>query len=115
MSKGRILRVCGQNIAFFFEKPMKISRGSGPELTMSEAVYALVQSESSGFWAVTWRAVYRFIAGRPTEHSLPKNFKPVSGIYMSRGLPGAVVVQTDINWSVSTSGYTPLVIPLEGS
>lgn len=114
-SAGRILRVCGDSVAIVFEKPMKINLGNGPRLEMTEAFYGLTQSEGSGFWAISWRALYRFVADRPTEHPLPKNFKPVSGIYMSGELPGAVVVKTDINWSVSTSGYTPLVVPLEGS
>ncbi|HEY1270122.1 MAG TPA: hypothetical protein VGH16_22885 [Candidatus Binatia bacterium] len=114
-SNGRILRVCGDSVAMVFEKPMKINPGDGPGLKMTEAFYGLTQSEGSGFWAVSWRALYRFVADRPAEHPLPKNLKPISGIYMSRELPGAVVVQTDVNASVSTSGYTPLVIPLEGS
>jgi len=34
-------------------------------------------------------------------------------IALSRELPGVIVVRTDVNSAVSTSIYTPLLIPLE--
>jgi len=47
------------------------------------------------------------------EYALPE-LKPVSGTYLSRELPGVIVVRTDANWAVSVSDTTPLLIPLEG-
>jgi hypothetical protein len=114
-SRGRILRVCGESVVVVFEKPVKVNMWGGQEVTMTEAFYGLAPSGVSGFWAITWRALYHFTADGPQEYALPKLFTPVSGIYLSRELPGAIVVKTDVNRAVSTSGYTPLVIPLEGS
>jgi hypothetical protein len=65
------------------------------------------------FWALTWRALYRFNGGETKEYELPK-LREVSGVHLSYDLPGVVIVRTDVNWAVSTSGYTPLVIPLPG-
>jgi len=114
-SSGRILRVCEEKVTVISEK--SVSRAEKDKRKMTEAFFGLARAaEGGGFWAITWRALYRFDADghQEGEYALPK-LKPVSGIYLSHELPGAVVVRTDVNWSVSTSGYTPLVIPLDSS
>ncbi|HEU5407021.1 MAG TPA: hypothetical protein VFU48_04605, partial [Nitrospira sp.] len=113
-SEGRILRVCGEKVTIVSEK--SVSPQNGNKRRMTEAFFGLAPAADDGYWAITWRALYRFDAnGNQTgEYPLPK-LQPVSGIYLSHDLPGALVVRTDVNWSVSTSGYTPLVIPLESS
>jgi|SRR5882672_1447256 len=114
MSEGRILRVCGDRVTPVFEK--SAVGGIGGKMKMTEAFYGLASSDDSGFWGITWRALYHFGADgkQEREYQLPK-LKPVSGVYLSRELPGVIVVRTDVNWAVSTSGYTPLIIPLEDS
>ncbi len=114
ISQGRILRVCGGRVTPISEKPA--TGGIGGKMKMTEAFYGLAPAEDGGFWGLTWRALYRFAPGgtQEREYQLPK-LKPVSGVYLSRDLPGVIVVLTDVNWAVSTSGYTPLLIPLESS
>jgi len=114
MSEGRILRVCEGSVTPISSKP--ITGGIGGKMKMTEAFYGLAPAEGGGFWALTWRALYQFgsDAKQQRELVLPK-LTAVSGIYMSRDLPGVIVVRTDVNWAVSTSGYTPLLIPLEDS
>lgn len=114
MSEGRILRVCEEKVTVIAEKAVKLDKGDTRKMT--EAFFGLAPAAGDGFWAITWRALYRFDAAgnQAGEYPLPK-LEPVSGIYLSRELPGAIVVRTDVNWAVSTSGYTPLVIPLESS
>jgi hypothetical protein len=109
-SGGRILRICGDNVTVVFEKPA--TGGIGGKQSMTEAFYGLASAAETGFWAITWRALYQFGSNGPKEYALPK-CKAVSGIRLSRDLPGVIVVRTDLNWAVSTSGYTPLVISLE--
>jgi hypothetical protein len=106
-SDGRIVKVCNEVVTVFYERPV---HSDLVQREMSEAFYGLAAADD-GFWAISGRALYRFRTDHPEEHPLPK-LEPVSGIHLSRKLPGAVVVLTDINWAVSTSGYTPLVIPL---
>jgi hypothetical protein len=91
-------------------------RGNGSKWGRTEAFYGLAASAEGRFWAITDRALYRFDAAgtKEKEYPLPK-LESVSGIHLSRALPGVIVLQTDLNWAVSTSGYTPLVVPLEGS
>jgi hypothetical protein len=114
ISEGRILKVCGDRVTPIFEKTA--TGRIGRKMKMTEAFYGLASAEDSGFWGITWRALYRFGADgkQEREYQLPK-LKPVSGVYLSRELPGVIVVRTDVNWAVSTSGYTPLIIPLEES
>jgi hypothetical protein len=111
-SEGRILRVCGETVTVISEK--SVSNDNGDKRRMTEAFFGVAPAADGGYWAITWRALYHFDPGgnQKGDYPLPK-LQPVSGIYLSRELPGAVVVRTDVNWSVSTSGYTPLVIPLD--
>ena len=80
---------------------------------MSDAFYGLA-SANGGFWAVTPEALYRFGADEntPIRSPLPK-LHLESGLYMNRDLPGVIVISTDVNWAVSVSGYTPLVVALD--
>jgi hypothetical protein len=110
-STGRILRICGQDVTLVSELPLSNKNEKWPQ---TEAFYGLAPSADGGFWAITSRALYYFAASgsKEKEYLLPA-LESVSGIHLSRALPGVVVLQTDVNWAVSTSGYTPLVVPLE--
>lgn len=115
-SSGRILRVCGTDVALVSEILIHGEKGNGSNGGQTEAFYGLAPSPEGGFWAITYRALYRFDAAgkKEQEYTLPK-LESVSGIHLSRALPDVIVLQTDLNWAVSTSGYTPLLVPLEGS
>ena len=108
-SDGRLLRVCGDRVTLVSEEQTEGNSGS----KQTEAFYGLVPADS-GFWAITWRAVYHFgpDGKQDKQYPIPK-LKPFSGIHLSREIPGVIVVRTDVNWAVSTSGYTPLVVPLD--
>lgn len=111
-STGRLLRVCGQDVTLVSELPLSDKNEKWPQ---TEAFYGLAPSADGGFWAITPRALYHYSASGTKEekHPLP-TLESVSGVRLSRALPGVIVLQTDVNWAVSTSGYTPLVVPLEG-
>ncbi len=114
-SHGRILRVCGNDVSLVFEKSYKVDGFEDKKWEVTEAFFGLVPTVDGGFWAITSEALYLFAPDgtKRQEYALPE-LKAVSGIYLSRELPGVVVVRTDANWAVSVSGYTPLLIPLEG-
>jgi len=114
-SHGRILRVCGKDASLIFEKTHILDGLNGHELKVTEAFFGLTLAADGGFWAITSETLYHFGADgtEKEEYELPE-LKPVSGIYLSRELPGVIVVRTDANWAVSVSGYTPILIPLEG-
>ena len=106
-------RICGERVTLVSE--LLLPKNKDEKWQQSEASYGLAPSADGGFWAITPRALYYFGAGgsKEKEYGLP-TLETISGIHLSRALPGAVVLQTDVNWTVSTSGYTPLVVPLEG-
>lgn len=114
MSDGRILRVCGREVNLVFEKSNLVDGFNGNKIKETEPFFGLVPDDDGRFWGITSRALYRFGADgtKAEEYALPE-LKPVSGIYLSRELPGVIVVRTDANWAVSVSGFTPLVIPME--
>jgi len=98
------------------EKTYTVDGFKDDKREMTEAFFGLVPAADGGFWAITSGALYHFGADatKKEEYALPK-LKPVSGIYLSRELPGVIVVRTDANWAVSVSGYTPVLIALDGS
>jgi hypothetical protein len=103
--------VCGEQVSVLFENSENYEV-NGRKLQDTEAFYGLAAADG-GFWAIAPGTLYRFgDDGKNTgKYSLP-TLKPASGVWMSRELPGVVVVRTDVNWAVSVSGYTPLVIAL---
>ena len=115
LEHGRILRVCGKDVSLVFEKTYTVDILKSDKWEMTRAFFGLVPTVDGGFWGITSEALYIFAADgtKKQKYALPK-LKPVSGIYLSRDLPGVVVVRTDANWAVSVSGYTPLLIPQEG-
>jgi hypothetical protein len=116
MSHGSILRVCGTSVSLVFEKVEMVDGFRGGKVRETQAFFGLVSAEDGGFWGITSEALYCFGADGTSkeEHALP-DLKRVSGFLLSRELPGVIVVRTDANWAVSVSGYTPLLIPLEGA
>jgi hypothetical protein len=112
LSHGRILRVCGDQVSVVFEHS-RTEEVNTRKLEESDAFYGLASADG-GFWAVTPGALYRFGADGKThvQYPFPK-LHPESGVYMNRDLPGAIVIRTDVNWAVSVSGYTPLVVALD--
>jgi hypothetical protein len=79
----------------------------------TEAFNGLAPSPDGGFWAIAYRALYHFHVdgSQDKKYELPE-FEAVSGIPLSRALPGVIVLQADVNWAVSTSGQTPIIVPL---
>lgn len=109
LSRGRILRVCGDQVAVRFEKPAVVELQGTQGRT--EAIFGLA-AVRGGYWAITGHALYRFGDDTLREYPLPR-LGYAAGVWLSRELTGVVVVGTGVNWGVSTSGPTPLVVALE--
>lgn len=113
---GRLIRVCNESISVVFsksykeiysEEKAKTSDEKSDEYS-TEAIFDLVLGEKD-YWAVTGRGVYHFIPGTgPTFHAMPK-LRTLSGLNLSDEIPNIIVISTNINWSHSLSGYTPLI------
>ena len=114
-SESRVLRVCGDSVKPVLEIPVE-NTGIAKSLRTTDAIYGLVPAGDGAIWAVTYRALIRLNRSgeKIAEYPLPK-LLPVAGVFMSREVPGTIIVRTDLNWAVSTSGYTPLVVSNSGS
>jgi hypothetical protein len=104
---GRILRVCGERIDKIFEKSVP---GDGNKET--EPFNALTSAKDGGFWGITQYVLYHFASDGKQDHEyqLP-DLNPISGVYLSRKVPGVIVINLDVNWF--PAGYRPLIVPLE--
>lgn len=82
-------------------------------MEQTEAILGL-GAAPDGLSAVSWRALYFLREGRPANEYALSDLKleKFGGIRINREIPGVVLELTDVNWSVSTSGYTPLIAPL---
>lgn len=119
MSDGRILRVCGKKVDVFFAKILVAPQPTSPDEEViggdgSEAFFDLATDIRGSIWAVTTEAVYMFESGsnKPSaSYDIPRT-ELIQGLPISLKLPSVAVVRTDINWALSTSGYTPIIAPI---
>ena len=112
VSHGRILRVCGERVTLVSE--IVVRQEPCWKHKETEAFFGLTPSADGGFLAIGGEALYAFVPDgtRAERHTLPKP-RRASGMFMSREISGVLVLWTDVNWAVSVSGYTPLLISLE--
>lgn len=112
---GGIVRVCGDSATVLFEQLCPRAAGidtvDGARLARScrLAVFAIAPSHG-GFWAATSRELVRFHGHEIAERLPMPSFKNIGGIPFAVASPGLVIVRTNINWSVSLSGPTPLIL-----
>lgn len=115
LERGGIVRVCGDSATVLFEQPCPRAAGidtvEGARLARScrLAVFAIAPSHG-GFWAATSRELVRFHDDGIAERLPMPSFRNMGGIPLSVARPGLVIVRTNINWSVSLSGPTPLIL-----
>lgn len=109
MDTGRVLRVCGSTVETVFEKAIEGAVGH-----QTEPVFGVAPAPHGGLWAVTNRGVYQINGETIVAHKMPA-FPKGSGLILSRDVPGVLLLLTDVNWAVSVSGYTPLIVPLDES
>jgi hypothetical protein len=114
MSNGRILRVCPSGITILYQIPISSSNRDTGNQRMTEAFFSLAPSPKEGFWATTQRAIYHFTSSGSKAEEYPyPTLGTLLSIRLSKAIPGILVLRTDLNWAFSTSGYTPLIVPLE--
>jgi len=113
ISSGRIVRVCDTEVSVAFENAEEVDFPGGKYL-VSEAFFGLAPASEAGYWAVGITGLYQFTdnTSAPVKRDLPR-LMPMERIYLSRDFSDAIILRTNINAAVSTSGYTPLVVPLD--
>ena len=111
---GRIVRICGDRIESVFEPPLpdEVKKQALGKLASNDPIYGLTPAPNGGYWAVGLFSVYRFAGGVSTTTRLADP-QPVGGLRLTCAIPGVVLLDSDVNWIVSVSGFTPLLVPLE--
>lgn len=115
MSHGRVLRVCDGDVQTIFrrliisEEDDFYSLENAERFDLTEPVYGLSSGEL-GVFALTRTGLYRIGDDEPIQLS---NFETLGPLRVTRSVPGYMVVLTDINWAVSLSGYTPMLVELD--
>lgn len=112
IQSGRILRVCGSKVEVVFEKKIPFRIDITRTIETTEAFFGLAAAKAGGYWAVGLRTLLYFQGGQVIERPLPR-LEPILGVPLTRDLPGVIVLATTLNWGMSVSGYTPLLVPLE--
>ena len=115
-SHGRIIRVCGLEVTLVTERFInKVREAANVTHRPTEAFDGLAAAANGDFWGVTQRAVYLFDADGhgKNEYPLPQTFDMVSRIRLTRGLPGVLVLQSNLKWLEGPDEYTPILVPLE--
>jgi hypothetical protein len=111
MASGRILRVCNNKVSVVFEHLIPEDT-NGHHYNMSDAFFGLVPS-ADGYWAVSTGGIYHFQKSDNPEHiGIPK-LSMWHGLWLTRDVPGVIVLSTDMNQTFSISGYTPLIVSLD--
>jgi hypothetical protein len=113
MSLGKVARVCGQRVELVFERPYQepLPNGGGFDAE-TEAVFGIGAARDGSVWAATWKGVYRINGATVRAFPLPR-MSQENGVFLSRAIPGVLLVRTDLNWAHSVSGYTTLLVPTE--
>lgn len=110
MTDGRVLRICGDTVEVVFSKkvegdPKSFGVLSGATLPL----FGLVASPG-GWTAVTYDKLIVAKGGETTVTALPP-LKPWHGLMLAE-TNSVILTLSDMNWALSVSGYTPLMIPV---
>ena len=106
------MRVCGENVAVVAE--VRLSNDASEKSPNTRAFYGLaVRRTVSSGRSVPSKLFYFSADGSLVRQELLPKLAPDAGIPLSRSLDEVIVLRTDVNSAVSTSGYTPLLVPLD--
>ncbi len=107
-ARGEVDRVCGSTIKTVLKRRLTDGAGEAEQGDPTEPFFGLARSNNI-VWAISPLGLYRLDDSAKPAIPLPP-LSPIGGVPMSFAVPGLVVVQTDLNWGMSLSGPTPLVI-----
>ncbi len=106
MTEGALLRVCNGKGTEIYANATVDARG----FKHAEPFFGLTAAKGA-VWAVSYRHLVRLGENDKAEVTDLPQLSRIDGVWLSRDLPGLVVIRTDVTWANSVSGYTPLVVP----
>lgn len=111
LTSGGVIRACG-------DKPDRILRSSislrifdDTPREVEEPIFALTAARN-GCWAAGIGHVFHYVAGKWQTLPMPE-LANENGIWMSRSIPGLLILSTDLNRAHAVSANTPLIVSIE--
>ena len=110
ITRGRVVRVCGDKVELLFSKPLEAAPGSFEAVAGNVMpVWGLIASP--GGWTGVSNGRLIVSKGGKVAISPAPRLAPWSGLLLAQA-DGVILTTTDVNWGMSVSGYTPLLIPV---
>lgn len=111
IAHGRILRVCGENVEVLFDEAVPPPADRNVMVLPHTWPFFGLASTVDGWIAVSAGKLFRSARGEVGQADLP-TLEPWHGLEASFDDPAVVILKTDVNWGMSVSGYTPLLVPV---
>jgi hypothetical protein len=108
LSHGRIMRVCGDQATLVFSRDLEGPPGSFESFSHSTWPLFGLAATPDGWLAVTPGKVLVSSGGEVKVSEMPK-VEPFAGIQVAQ-VGQVLILPTDVNWGMSLSGYTPMLV-----
>jgi len=110
MAHGRILRVCGDRVEVVFEEAVPPPTDPNVMALPNQWPFFGIAATENGWVAVSAGKLFQSSGGFVSQTDMPE-LVPWQGLEAAF-LPSIIILKTDLNWGMSISGYTPLLVPV---
>lgn len=111
-TKGRILRICGGTVEVIFSELMPLESEQNDFAEHYFWPFFDMAVTSDGWIAASYGRLFRSSNGSITQSETPE-LEEWNGLNLAVVDDDIIVFTTDLNWAVSLSGYTPLLVQIE--
>ena len=108
LSHGRVMQICGDEATLVFSRELDAPPGSIEAFAHSTWPLFGLAATPDGWLAVAPDKVFISSDGEVKTVEMPR-VEPFAGIQLSQG-GQVLILPTDVNWGMSLSGYTPMVV-----
>ncbi|WP_374275376.1 hypothetical protein [Brevundimonas sp.] len=110
LAHGRVLRICDDQVDVVFSRKIPLPPDAFGAGASTWPMFGLAAAPD-GWTTISAGKVFRARDGEVFETDMPE-LEPWHGLETSFADPGFIILKTDMNWGMSLSGYTPLLVPV---
>lgn len=110
LSHGRVMRVCGNEATLVFSRELDAVPGSIEAFAHSTCPLFGLAATPDGWLAIAPGKVFISSGGQVKTVDIPRAER-LAGIQVSQ-VGRVLILSTDVNWGMSLSGYTPMLVPV---
>ncbi|MCK6104166.1 hypothetical protein [Brevundimonas sp. UBA5718] len=110
LSHGRLMRICGDEATLVFSRELDALPGSIEAFAHSTWPLFGLAATPDGWLAIAPGKVFISSGGEVQTIDMPKA-TPFADIQVSQ-VGQVLILPTDVNWGMSLSGYTPMLVPV---